>query len=172
MAWAFVSWLTGTSRFSEPLRGSLTRWCSWSSWVFQRTRCTYFRDRAGNIYAAGAAYDNAGHVQAVIRMGHLFPSATDADWVLREILPVEGPGPLAHVNGHSIQLGVDHLIASNPNRSRRGAIELREDVAWREMSAPRRWRVSALTFPLLLRYGYRARPTPPRTARALTLFSR
>ena len=92
--------------------------------------------------------------------------------VLREIHPIAGAGALHHVNGHSVQLGVDHLIASNPNRSRRGAIELREDVAWREMSAPRRWVVSALTFPLLLRYGYRALPTPPRAARALTLFSR
>jgi hypothetical protein len=92
--------------------------------------------------------------------------------VLREIAPVGGAGPLAHVNGHAIQLGVDHLIASNPNRSRRGTIELREDVAWRQMSAPRRWLVSALTFPLLLRYGYRALPTPPRAARELTLFSR
>lgn len=91
--------------------------------------------------------------------------------VLREIQPA-GATPLAHVNGHSIQLGVDHLIASNPNRSRRGTIELREDIAWRQMSAPRRWLVSALTFPLLLRYGYRALPTSPRAARELTLLSR
>ena len=92
--------------------------------------------------------------------------------VLREIHPADTPERIGHVNGRSIQLGGDHLIASNPNRSRRGLVELREDVAWREMSAPRRWLVSALTFPLLWRYGYRALPTPPRPARALTLFSR
>jgi hypothetical protein len=92
--------------------------------------------------------------------------------VLRQVHPADVPEAIRHVNGHSIQLGVDHLIASNPNRSRRGAVELREDIAWQEMSAPRRWLVSALTFPLLLRYGYRALPTPPRPARTLTLFSR
>lgn len=65
------------------------------------------------------------------------------------------------VDGGAVRLGVDHLIASNPNRSRRGRVDLEEDLAWRrEMSAPHRWLVTALTMPLLLRYGYRAAPGP------------
>lgn len=61
----------------------------------------------------------------------------------------------AHVDGTSVRLGVDHLIASNPNRSRRGVIELREDDAWRrKMPALRRWMVTAMTLPLLRKYGY------------------
>ena len=67
--------------------------------------------------------------------------------------------PLPHVSGRSVRLGMDHLIASNPNRSRRGDIELREDAAWRDdPNAARRWLVTGLTLPLLRRYGYSALP--------------
>jgi hypothetical protein len=73
--------------------------------------------------------------------------------------------PLSHINGESIRLDRDHLIASNPNRSQRGQIALREDVAWRrEMPAASRWIVTGLTFPFLRRYGYPvriARPSVP-----------
>lgn len=82
------------------------------------------------------------------------PSAA-VERVLGETFPEALPDALAHVNGHAIDLGVDHLIASNPNRSRRGTIELREDLDWQShMGAGRRWLVTGLTFPLLRRYGY------------------
>lgn len=65
----------------------------------------------------------------------------------------------AHVDGTSVRLGMDHLVASNPNRSQRGVIELREDLAWRcDRRLLRRWLVTGLTMPLLRRYGYRIRP--------------
>jgi hypothetical protein len=77
------------------------------------------------------------------------------------------PARLSHVNGRAVRLGVDHLIASNPNRRRRGDIELREDERWRhEMGAGRRSLVTGMTLPLLRRYGYQLRPGPPVAARA------
>jgi hypothetical protein len=88
------------------------------------------------------------------------PSAT-VDRILREIRPAHPLPSVPHVNGESIRLGLDHLIASNPNRSQRGEIELREDLAWRrEMSAPSRLLITGLTLPLLRRYGYRVLPGP------------
>jgi hypothetical protein len=88
------------------------------------------------------------------------PSAT-VDRILRELRPERAVPEVAHVNGTSVRLGLDHLIASNPNRSQRGEIDLREDLAWRrEMSASRRTLVTGLTLPLLRRYGYRALAGP------------
>ncbi len=86
------------------------------------------------------------------------PSAT-VERIVREVDRGAGDEAMAHVGEGSVHLGVDHLIASNPNRSRRGMVQLHEDVAWqRKMSAPRRWIVTGLTFGLLRRYGY---PTLP-----------
>jgi hypothetical protein len=48
-----------------------------------------------------------------------------------------------------------HLCSGNPMRFQRGAIQIKEDVAWRdEMSARNRRLVETLTLPLLLRYRY------------------
>jgi hypothetical protein len=84
---------------------------------------------------------------------------SDPSGTVRAIVEGVGPGSaghrLSHVNGESIRLGRDHLIASNPNRSQQGEIALREDVAWRrEMPASARWIVTGVTFPFLRRYGY------------------
>lgn len=82
------------------------------------------------------------------------PSAA-VSGILKELGPAVGAPPIPHVNGRSVCLGVDHLIASNPNRSRCGEIELTADVAWqREMNSLRRWAITGLTLPLLRRYGY------------------
>jgi hypothetical protein len=81
--------------------------------------------------------------------------------LLLDLGAVEAEPRVTHINGASVRLGVDHLIASNPNRSQRGDIPLREDAAWREeMTAGRRWLVTGLTFPLLRRYGYPILGTP------------
>lgn len=92
------------------------------------------------------------------------PVVTD---VIERLYPEMVPERLAHVDRRALLLDGDHLIASNPNRAARGAVELREDVGWRrEMSGVRRWAVTALTFPLLYRYGYRTLPTAgPATSR-------
>jgi len=59
------------------------------------------------------------------------------------------------LDGPAVELGENHIVAGNPNRFRRGRMEFRTDVEWeREMSRSDRRKVTALTWPLLLRYGY------------------
>ncbi len=72
------------------------------------------------------------------------------------ILGLLGAGaepPLAGEN--EVKLGVSHTVSGNPNRFDTGAVALRPDQAWTEKMSPRdRNLVTALTLPLLLRYGY------------------
>jgi hypothetical protein len=70
-----------------------------------------------------------------------------------------GPAALAFVDGPSVTLGVDHMVAGNPMRFRRGTFDLHVDDAWRR-AMPRRQRLvtASVTWPQLLRYGYRASP--------------
>lgn len=61
--------------------------------------------------------------------------------------------PLAGEN--EVKLGVSHTVSGNPNRFETGAVALRPDQAWTEKMSPRdRGLVTALSLPLLLRYGY------------------
>ena len=64
--------------------------------------------------------------------------------------------PLPHLNGRAVRLGVQHVLASNPHvRDEIGELELEEDLEWpRRLARTKRWLVSALTLPLLRRYGY------------------
>jgi hypothetical protein len=78
--------------------------------------------------------------------------------VLRDLAAFSGI-PLAatpaFLDGSSVTLSPSHTVAGNPMRFRTGALELRRDDAWRrELPRGRRWLVSALTGPLLARYGY------------------
>ncbi len=58
-----------------------------------------------------------------------------------------------------VKLGVSHTVSGNPNRFDTGSVELRPDDRWRkEMAAKDRNIVTALTFPLLARYGYSPKP--------------
>ena len=55
----------------------------------------------------------------------------------------------------NIEVGVNHTIWGNPSRLKRGKIEIRTDDAWRrEMQWKDRLLVTALSWPLLLKYGY------------------
>jgi hypothetical protein len=63
------------------------------------------------------------------------------------------PSPL--VGERTVELGVHHTVAGNPDRLRTGRVELRADREWRgRMRGRDRALVTALTWPLLLRYGY------------------
>ncbi len=54
-----------------------------------------------------------------------------------------------------VDLAADHSVAGNPMRFRTGEVALRRDDRWRrEMPAPARRLVTAVTAPLLLRYRY------------------
>jgi hypothetical protein len=62
------------------------------------------------------------------------------------------------VCGREISLSVDHTVSGNPGRFRRGNIELRPDEEWRvKMRDADKNLVTALTAPLLLKYGYLGR---------------
>src|SRR5581483_9155481 len=52
----------------------------------------------------------------------------------------------------TVALGPQHLAAGNPMRFDRGEVELKADEEWRDHRTP--VAVTALTAPLLLRYGY------------------
>lgn len=59
------------------------------------------------------------------------------------------------VDDHKLELSPSHIPAGNYMRFRRGTTDIRLDDAWRQgMSAADKLAVSALTWPLLLRYGY------------------
>lgn len=78
----------------------------------------------------------------------------------------ESPSATSPIEGRWVTLHDRHTVAGNPSRFLSGRIELREDREW-QRSMPRfaRFVVSALTSPLLLRYGYfssRGALPPPR----------
>ena len=59
----------------------------------------------------------------------------------------------------TIDLRPTHSISGNPDRLRTGPVEIRLDDEWRTgMSRADHRFVTALTWPLLLRYGYLGRP--------------
>jgi hypothetical protein len=71
--------------------------------------------------------------------------------------PAAGPA-LDRLDDGYLDLAPDHTVSGNPMRFRTGRLELRIDEEWRR-AMPRRQRlaVAAITWPLLLRYGYRGR---------------
>jgi sulfotransferase family protein len=67
-----------------------------------------------------------------------------------------GPDDDGLVDGDRIELGIDHTVAGNPMRFKTGELTIRADEAWRDQMPERdRQLVTALTWPLLRRYGYR-----------------
>jgi len=62
-------------------------------------------------------------------------------------LPLEGE--------RAVKLGISHTVSGNPNRFDTGTVELKSDQAWIGKMPPRDQKlVTALTLPLLPRYGY------------------
>ena len=77
------------------------------------------------------------------------------EWILEHV-GFSGGGPF--VSADTVALGTNHTLAGNPNRFRTGLVTITEDDEWRaRMSARDRAVASALTLPLLLRYGYPVR---------------
>ena len=67
----------------------------------------------------------------------------------------EEPAPLSHVGEHEVELGVNHTVWGNPSRFRSGKVEIRPDKEWAyHMKQGDKRLISALTLPLLVRYGY------------------
>jgi hypothetical protein len=66
----------------------------------------------------------------------------------------------------TVVLQANHTVAGNPNRFRTGEVHIRSDDEWRHrMPWTDQLRIEALTFPLLLRYGYPLRPAARRSSR-------
>jgi Glycosyl transferase family 2 len=64
-------------------------------------------------------------------------------------------GDISHVGSDEIELPVSHGVAGNPSRFQVGRVGVRADEAWRRHMRPVDRRVvTAVTSPLLLRYGY------------------
>lgn len=64
---------------------------------------------------------------------------------------------------HRLSLQPTHTVAGNPMRFTSGTVQVRGDDEWRTgMTPANRAIVTATTWPLLLRYGYRARPVSRR----------
>jgi hypothetical protein len=75
----------------------------------------------------------------------------------------DGVGSLPVVRGREISLSEEHMVSGNPSRFKTGNIELRPDEEWKvKMRGADKNVVTALTAPLLLKYGYLGRKEPSR----------
>lgn len=62
------------------------------------------------------------------------------------------------VSDTEVELSPGHGVAGNPSRFTTGRVELQPDDVWRaQMRRADRWKVNAVTWPLLLRHGYAGR---------------
>ncbi|HXD55931.1 MAG TPA: sulfotransferase [Solirubrobacteraceae bacterium] len=70
--------------------------------------------------------------------------------------PLLPPG--GRLTDGEVELGAHHMFSGNPMRAKGGRVAIRRDEEWREHLEPAAHRrVTALTWPLLLAYGYELR---------------
>lgn len=83
--------------------------------------------------------------------------------VLESLLAFAGGGTMPEfTDDHTVVLGGHHMIGGNPSRSAQGPTPIRADEEWQARIPPRAASVvTALTFPLLRRYGYPTRVARP-----------
>jgi hypothetical protein len=68
----------------------------------------------------------------------------------------EDAGDLPFVDGSTVRLTGNHTVSGNPARYVDGVVPIREDDEWRSrMPRQQRIAVTLMTFPLLVKYGYR-----------------
>jgi hypothetical protein len=81
---------------------------------------------------------------------------------LQQFADLDTDVDISIVDGH-VQLSEHHMFSGNPMRASNGRIPLCVDDEWRDRLPPRQFAaVTALTWPLLRRYGYSlARRRPP-----------
>ena len=67
----------------------------------------------------------------------------------------------------TVDLGIAHTVSGNPSRFEHGTVKIRPDRAWsKEMPFEKKYVVSGVTFPLLMRYYKKGRPGKERNADA------
>lgn len=79
---------------------------------------------------------------------------------VKNILRFLGEGAkLPFVNSQEVSLAVSHTFSGNPDRFQSGTVKIKSDEGWkRKMSGDRQALVTAMTWPVLLRYRYPLRP--------------
>lgn len=94
---------------------------------------------------------------ARVRYEHLAAQPrAEVQRVLRELRAAPHPEDLAFLENGAATLGANHTVAGNPNRLETGSIPVAVDEAWRgNLGLVQRLQVTAMTWPMLLRYGYR-----------------
>jgi hypothetical protein len=104
--------------------------------------------------AAGRVRRRLGSGRSVVlRYEDLLARPRDAVASLLRLVGEAGDPPF--VGERAVQLGVQHTVSGNPGRFRRGEIGLHADEEWRTAQRGRdRVLVTAVTLPLLSRYGY------------------
>lgn len=116
---------------------------------------------AANLLTESLRDDAAGYVR--IRYGDFVRSPDEeVGRVLASLGSVGGsPGRderVRHLGGGAVPPAVQHVLAGNHVRGETGRLDLEEDLEWlRALTPAKRWLVSALTLPLLVRYGYDVR---------------
>jgi sulfotransferase family protein len=119
------------------------------------------REAAARWMLANGVFENLARSVPTIRVRYeQFVAEPQSE--LRRIASHAGvdlaPDTLDFVGQGSLELGVGHTAAGNPMRFETGRVMLREDERWRTvMDRGQQRLVTALTWPLLLRYGYLGR---------------
>lgn len=85
----------------------------------------------------------------------------DPEPAVRRVAALVGEEPswLPFVSAAAVRLQVTHSVSGNPNRFETGPVQLRPDTEWVDgLGRAHRALVTAVTWPLLLRYRYPLRP--------------
>lgn len=117
---------------------------------------------AANVLTESLRDQAAGYVRVRYRDFVRTPDEEVAR-VLASLGPVAGSSAyedrVRHLNGGTVPLDVQHVLAGNHVRDEIGRLDLEEDLEWRQALSPqKRWLVTAIALPLLMRYGYPLRP--------------
>ncbi|MGH2627672.1 MAG: sulfotransferase [Anaerolineales bacterium] len=104
---------------------------------------------------------DAGLGRQITYLRLLYEDFVDHPWQgIRQIQTWLGEPTSGRAAGESftVELGRGHAVSGNPNRYDVGRMEIRADEEWRRRMHPaRRLMVSALAWPVMIRYGYALR---------------
>ncbi|WP_248961693.1 sulfotransferase [Sphaerisporangium perillae] len=145
-------------RVSRPENGAhMTRWRPWRTtlhWVVQNLAFELLARRGATVIRV--RYEDL-----------LADPHTVLSTLLARLGLAGGGGALTFLRPGLAELSVAHTCAGNPMRFTAGPLALSRDDSWREhLSFWHRWLVTALTWPLMLQYGYgvRDRQAPEATS--------
>ena len=119
------------------------------AWPLWRTAVTWM---AKNLALSGLS--NASR-RRLVRYEALVANPGEQLGVIREFAGIEGSGGSWEEATGSFESLPHHTLGGNPVRFRHGRMRLEADEEWKsKMSGRQQFVVSALTFPLLITYGY------------------